>query len=97
MDILGLRNLTIITDCLKDINKYFQVDLNVSNISLNEELVFNLINKGKQWESFNLKAQDESMIQTVNANSFEDIVAIIALYRPDQCNLLICMQKEKLV
>ena len=39
MDILGLRNLTIITDCLKDINKYFQVDLNVSNISLNEELV----------------------------------------------------------
>jgi len=96
MDILGLRNLTIITDCLKDINKYFQVDLNVSNISLNEELVFNLINKGKTMGIFQLESPGMNRaIQTVNANSFEDIVAIIALYRPGPMQFIDLYAKRK--
>ena len=52
MDILGLRNLTIISDCLNDIKNYLNIELDISNISLNEEKVFDLINQGRPWVFF---------------------------------------------
>ena len=83
MDILGLRNLTIISDCLNDIKNYLNIELDISNISLNEEKVFDLINQGRTMGIFQLESQGMlKAIKTVNATSFEDIVAIIALYRP---------------
>lgn len=78
MDILGLRNLTIIEDVLSRIK-----DLDLKSISLNDQATFDTLNQGYTQGIFQLESEGMSRtLKDIGVDSFDDIVAIIALYRP---------------
>ncbi len=82
MDFLGLRNLTVIDKTKKLINKNNK-NLDIDNISLNDEKVYNLFSKGLttgvfQFESSGMREYLKKLQPTV----IEDLIAMNALYRP---------------
>lgn len=83
MDILGLRNLTILNKILLQVNQVYHVDLNLSNIPLNDNKTFQIIANGDTTGIFQLESQGmREVLKAMEANNFEDIVATTSLFRP---------------
>ena len=83
MDLLGLRNLTIIDDCLKEIKRVYDVNIDLNNIDYNDEKVYKMIAEGKTSGLFQLESEGmKKTIKIVNPHNFDDVASIIALYRP---------------
>ena len=83
MDFLGLRNLSIIGNCLTDIKKNHGVDIDINNIPLDDLKTFELYSEGLthgifQFESAGMK----KYLRELKPDRFEDLVAMNALYRP---------------
>jgi len=83
MDFLGLKNLTIINDVTKEIEKHENIKLDLNNINLNDKktlFIFYSVNTEGifQFESDGMK----SFLKQLKVTSFDDIVAAIALFRP---------------
>lgn len=83
MDFLGLKNLTIIQDVVKEIEKCENIKLDLNNINLNDKktlFIFYSVNTEGifQFESEGMK----SFLKNLKVTSFDDIVAAIALFRP---------------
>ncbi len=83
MDFLGLKTLSIIKEALSNIKLSKGLDINVDNISLEDEHTFNLFARGEttgifQFESPGMKKH----LRALKPNRFEDLVAMNALYRP---------------
>ena len=88
-DFLGLRTLTVIDRAVKSINKNLdeskKVDLN--NIPLNDENVFKLLSSGKTMAVFQLESSGmRDLIKRLKPTKFEEITALLALYRPGPLN-----------
>lgn len=89
MDILALRNLTIVEDCLALLRQK-GIDIDRDSIPYKDPDAIKMIASGKtmgifQLESFGMR----KAIKTIKIKSFEDVVALLALYRPgpmDQIN-----------
>ena len=80
-DILGLTTLTIIDEAIKLINKDKQFDLNL--IPLDDAKVFNLLQKKMTTGIFQLESLGmKKYMAQLKPDKFEDIVALVALYRP---------------
>ena len=56
MDFLGLKNLTVISDILKNIEKYEGVHLNLNTIPLNDEKTFKMLSNGDTLGVFQLES-----------------------------------------
>jgi DNA polymerase III subunit alpha len=83
MDFLGLRNLTVIEDCLANIeaNRHQTVDLDT--LPLTDEPTFQLLAKGDTLGVFQLDGGPmRALLRAMRPDSFEDISAVLALYRP---------------
>jgi len=83
MDFLGLKNLTIISDVAKEVEKNEGVKLDLNHIDLNDKktlYIFYSVNTEGifQFESAGMK----SFLRQLKVTSFNDIVAAIALFRP---------------
>jgi len=83
MDFLGLSNLTIINNALRTIKKVYGEVINIDHIPLDDKETFELLARGDttgvfQFESAGMKRYLKELIPT----EFEDIVAMVALYRP---------------
>ena len=83
MDFLGLRNLTIIKDCLKIIKKLHNVSVDIDNISLDDDKTFKLFQNAEtsgifQFSSDGMKAH----LKHLKPDKFDDLIAMNALYRP---------------
>ena len=83
MDFLGLKTLTIIKDALEIIQDRYNVQLDIDNISLEDEATFELFQRGDmvgifQYESPGMQKYLRDLIPT----RFEDLIAMNALYRP---------------
>ena len=82
MDFLGLRTLTVIDDCVKMIRAK-NPDFNIENISLEDNNVFALFSSGKTDGVFQCESSGmRNVISKLKPSSLEDIIAVIALYRP---------------
>ena len=82
MDFLGLRNLTVIADAEKMIQKHTP-DFAVADIPLDDKRVYQMLSEGKsdgvfQMESGGLKR----VLMQLRPTRFEDLIAVISLYRP---------------
>lgn len=82
MDFLGLRNLTVIRDCIKNI-KINYPDFDFDKISLEDKDVFDMLTRGDtqgvfQFESAGMRAT----IMRLEPVALEDLIAVISLYRP---------------
>lgn len=83
MDFLGLKNLTIIDNVLKDIKKYENVDLKFNDISLDDSLANKVFQTGDtsgifQFESVGMK----NFLVKLHPDSFLDIYNANAFFRP---------------
>ncbi|MHB8904127.1 MAG: DNA polymerase III subunit alpha, partial [Patescibacteria group bacterium] len=83
MDFLGLKNLTIIESALKIIKNTRGLEINIDDIPLDDTATFKLFQEGEttgvfQFESSGMKRYLRDLKPTV----FEDIIAMVALYRP---------------
>jgi len=83
MDFLGLKNLTIIESALKIIKNTRDLEIEIDNIPLDDENTYKLFQKGEttgvfQFESSGMKRY----LRELKPTEFEDIIAMVALYRP---------------
>ena len=80
---MGLKTLGIIYQCIKNIKKTRGIDINVSDIPLEDELAYQLLRKGKTAGVFQVESDGLANIFTkMKKLTFQDVIAIIALYRP---------------
>ena len=82
MDFLGLRNLTVIRDAERQIQK-FNPDFAMANVPDNDPETFRMLAEGKTQGVFQLESAGMTGVCVgMKADSIEDITAIVALYRP---------------
>ena len=82
MDFLGLRNLTVIRDAERQIQK-FNPDFAMANVTDNDPETFRMLAEGKTQGVFQLESAGMTGVCVgMKADSIEDITAIVALYRP---------------
>jgi DNA polymerase-3 subunit alpha len=83
MDFLGLRNLTVIEDALKMIEKNHDIKIEFEKMDYDDPAVYELISSGDTDGVFQLEnAGMREFMQKLRPSGFEDIVAGISLYRP---------------
>lgn len=83
MDFLGLRNLTILDDAVKTIEKRHGIKLELLEIPLEDAATYDLLKQGKTAGVFQLESQGMTRYLTqLKPGNIEDIIAMCALYRP---------------
>ncbi len=83
MDFLGLRNLSVISRTLDIIERTTQERINIDNIPLDDSGVYDMLCKGNSIGIFQLEGtQMRSLMRSLQPTCFDDIAALVALYRP---------------
>jgi DNA polymerase-3 subunit alpha len=83
MDFLGLRNLSIIERTVELIRQGRGVDVDIDSIPLDDPATFELLRKGDTVGVFQLEGAGlRSLVRALQPDRFEDIVALVSLYRP---------------
>ena len=83
MDFLGLRNLSVLDDCLVNIEKNLGKKVVLEELPLKDKKTFELLSRGDTLGVFQLdSAPIRALLRSMAPDSFEDISAVIALYRP---------------
>lgn len=83
MDFLGLKNLTIIERCLKIIKRNHGIDIDMLKIDYDDKNVLKVFAEGDTTGVFQFESAGmRKYLQELKPNKFEDIIAMVALYRP---------------
>jgi DNA polymerase-3 subunit alpha len=83
MDFLGLRNLSVLDDCLLNIKENQGLDVDLAVLTLDDPKTYELLGKGETLGVFQLDGGPmRALLRQMAPDSFEDISAVIALYRP---------------
>jgi DNA polymerase-3 subunit alpha len=83
MDFLGLRNLSVLDDALLNIKENQNIDIVLEDLPLSDQKTFELLSRGDTLGVFQLDGGGmRSLLRAMAPDSFEDISAVIALYRP---------------
>lgn len=83
MDFLGLSNLTIINNALRIIKKVYGNDIILSEIPLDDEKTYELFQRGDTTGVFQLESAGmKRYLRELKPTVFDDIIAMVALYRP---------------
>ncbi|MBF9694618.1 DNA polymerase III subunit alpha [Bifidobacterium dentium] len=83
MDFLGLSNLTVICDTLNNIEANGKDRIDHTRIPLDDKATYELLSRGDTLGVFQLDSDGmRSLLKTLKPSNFNDISALIALYRP---------------
>jgi len=83
MDFLGLKNLTIIQNTLRIVKKIRNIELDVNDIPEDDKETFKLLQEARTTGVFQLESSGmKRYLKLLKPNVFEDIIAMVALYRP---------------
>jgi DNA polymerase-3 subunit alpha len=83
MDFLGLKNLTIMQNALKIVRKTRGSDINIDDIPPDDEETFKLLQEARTTGVFQLESTGmKRYLKQLKPTVFEDIIAMVALYRP---------------
>ena len=83
MDFLGLSNLTVIRDTLNNIEANGKDRIDHTRIPLDDKATYELLSRGDTLGVFQLDSDGmRSLLKTLKPSNFNDISALIALYRP---------------
>lgn len=83
MDLLGLSNLTIIRRAGEIVQAVYGKEVDIYNLPLDDKKTFELLGRGETTGVFQLESAGmKRYIKELKPNQFEDIVAMVALYRP---------------
>jgi DNA polymerase-3 subunit alpha len=83
MDFLGLRNLSVLDDALLNIKANKGVEIVLEDLTLDDKKTFELLSRGDTLGVFQLDGGPmRALLRSMSPDSFQDISAVIALYRP---------------
>lgn len=83
MDLLGLRTVTLIDWAEKDVRKWHDPNFHTRGYRLDDQEAFDIINRGDTAGIFQLEGTGITRFaQQMKVESFNDIIALLALYRP---------------
>lgn len=83
MDILGLRNLTVMQDALSLIKDNHHITLNLDTLPVDDKKTYDLLCSGETIGIFQLESRGmRGLIKDLQPRVFEDLIALLALYRP---------------
>jgi len=83
MDFLGLRNLTVLDDCLRNIASNRGETIVLEDLTLDDPATYELLSRGDTLGVFQLDGGPmRALLRSMAPDNFEDISAVLALYRP---------------
>ncbi|MBO4214189.1 MAG: DNA polymerase III subunit alpha [Lachnospiraceae bacterium] len=83
MDFLGLRTLSVIEGTIKNVKKTRGIDIDLNSLTFDDKNIFDMLSQGKTEGVFQLESQGmTNFMKELKPQSFDDIIAGIALYRP---------------
>jgi DNA polymerase III subunit alpha len=83
MDFLGLSNLTIINNACRIIKKVHGVTIDIADIPLDDSKTYELFSRGDTTGVFQLESAGmKRYLRALQPTKFDDIIAMVALYRP---------------
>lgn len=83
LDILGIRNLSILANAIEIINKNRKTPLNIKKVPLDDEKTFKLFSEGETFGVFQFASSGMTKhLLELKPERIEDVMAMIALYRP---------------
>ena len=83
MDFLGLRNLTVINKTIKAIQVNHNLEINIEEIDLNDQKVYELFSKGDTTGIFQFESNGmREYLRQLKPTCLEDLIAMNSLYRP---------------
>jgi DNA polymerase-3 subunit alpha len=96
MDFLGLKNLTIIENTLEIIEDEHDIKIDISEIPLDDKETYKLLQLGDTSGVFQLESSGmRQYLRKLQPTEFEDIIAMISLYRPGPMELIPSYIKRK--
>ncbi|HOW36039.1 MAG TPA: DNA polymerase III subunit alpha [Candidatus Omnitrophota bacterium] len=83
MDFLGLRTLTVISEAVKLIERVHGLEIDIDKISLEDKKTFELLGAANSFGVFQLESSGmRELLKKIKPTHFEDLISILALYRP---------------
>ena len=83
MDFLGLRNLAIIERAVENVRRHRGLEVDIDHVPLDDPKVFSMLKAGNSIGIFQLEGDKmRQLMRRLAPTSFEDIAALVALYRP---------------
>ena len=83
MDLLGLRTLTVVENCVSLVEEIRGEKINLKDIPLNDEKTYDLLSKGNTVGVFQLESGGmQNLLREAKPSHYEDLITLIALYRP---------------
>lgn len=83
MDFLGLSNLSVINNALRMIRKVYNNDIDLTQLPLDDKKTYELLQRAETTGVFQLESAGmKRYLRDLKASTFEDIIAMVALYRP---------------
>jgi DNA polymerase-3 subunit alpha len=96
MDFLGLSNLTIINNALRIIRKVYKTEIELSTLPLDDIKTFELLQRGDTTGVFQLESAGmKRYLRDLKPTHFDDIIAMVALYRPGPMQFIDSFIKRK--
>jgi DNA polymerase-3 subunit alpha len=96
MDFLGLSNLTIINNALRIIRKVYKDEIDLTKIPLDDAPTYELFQRGDTTGVFQLESAGmKRYLRDLKPTVFEDIIAMVALYRPGPMQFIDSFIKRK--
>lgn len=87
MDFLGLRTLTVISDCMKFIKKNKNIDVSFENMDENDPKVLSMFTVAQTLGIFQFESQGmRNFLKELKPTKFDDLIAANALFRPGPMN-----------
>jgi DNA polymerase-3 subunit alpha len=89
IDFLGLKTLTCIDTCAKEVERNTGKKIDWGNLPLDDQATFDLLNQGKTLGVFQLESGGmQDLAKQLHIDVFEEIIAVGALYRPGPMDMI---------
>ena len=89
MDFLGLKTLTVIADAENNVRQAGNTEFDIEKVTFEDEITFQLLNEARTVGVFQLESSGmQSLCRQFNISTIDEIIALIALYRPDPMDLI---------
>ena len=96
MDVLGIKNLSIIKNVIEEVKKEEGINIKINSIPLNDKLVYDNLRKGETLGIFQLESDGvRKLLIDLKCGSFDDIVNATSLYRPGPMDMIPMFVRRK--
>ncbi|MDP8233042.1 MAG: DNA polymerase III subunit alpha, partial [Candidatus Zophobacter franzmannii] len=96
MDFLGLKTLTVINKTVQMLKQDREIEVDINNVELDDEDTYKLLSDGLTGGVFQYESKGmQRCLRDLKPNCFEDLIAMVALYRPGPMNNIPSFIKRK--